>query len=95
MVKLYAPLYRGCISKTLEVKKFNRPSTFAHVGQSKSQSMLSNGNIRPNNIKGSESSLHNSLPIASPIESKATNSSIVCHKCITRVILHLIVPNVH
>ena len=35
----------------------------------------------PNNIKSKESSLRNSLPVASPIESKASNSSIVCHKC--------------
>ena len=38
-------------------------------------------NTRPNNIRSKESSLHNSLPIASPIESKASTSSIVCHKC--------------
>ena len=25
--------------------------------------------------------MRNSLPVASPIESKASNSSIVCHKC--------------
>ena len=65
----------------LEVKKFNRPSSFAHTSQSKSQSLSSNGNTRPNNIRSQESSLRNSLPIASPIESKASNSSIVCHKC--------------
>ena len=35
----------------------------------------------PNNIRSKKSSLHNSLPIASPIESKTCNSSIVCHKC--------------
>ena len=43
--------------------------------------MSSDGNTMPNNIRSKESSLHNSLPIASPIESKASNSSIVCHKC--------------
>ena len=43
--------------------------------------MSSNGNTRPNNIKSKESSLRNSLPVDSPIESKASNSSIVCHKC--------------
>ena len=43
--------------------------------------MSSNGNTRPNNIKNKESSLRNSLPVASPIESKASTSSIVCHKC--------------
>ena len=43
--------------------------------------MSLNGNTRPNNIRSKESSLRNSLPIASPIESKASNSSIVCHKC--------------
>ena len=43
--------------------------------------MSSNGNTSPNNIRSQESSLRNSLPIASPIESKASNSSIVCHKC--------------
>ena len=43
--------------------------------------MSSNGNTRPNNIWSQESSLRNSLPIDSPIESKASNSSIVCHKC--------------
>ena len=34
----------------------------------------------PNNIRSKESSLRNSLPVASPIESKASTSSIVCHK---------------
>ena len=43
--------------------------------------MSSNDNTKPNNIRSKESSLRNSLPIASPIESKANNSSIVCHKC--------------
>ena len=35
----------------------------------------------PNNIRSKESSLRNSLLVASPIESKASNSLIVCHKC--------------
>ena len=35
----------------------------------------------PNNIRNKESSLRNSLPVASPVESKADNSSIICHKC--------------
>ena len=43
--------------------------------------MSSDGNTMPNNIRSKESSLRNSLPIASPIESKTSNSSIVCHKC--------------
>ena len=43
--------------------------------------MSSNDNTRPNNIKSQESSFRNSLPVASHIESKASNSSIVCHKC--------------
>ena len=43
--------------------------------------MSSNNNTRPNNIRSKESSLRNSLPIASLIESKANNSSIVYHKC--------------
>ena len=43
--------------------------------------MSSDGNTMPNNIKSKESSLRNSLLVASPIESKASNSSIVCHKC--------------
>ena len=43
--------------------------------------MSSNGKTRPNNIRSQESSLHNSLLVSSPIESKASNSSIVCHKC--------------
>ena len=34
----------------------------------------------PNNIRSKESSLRNSLSVASPIESKASTSSIVCHK---------------
>ena len=38
-------------------------------------------NTIPNNIRSKESSLRNSLPVASPIESKASNSSIVCHTC--------------
>ena len=43
--------------------------------------MPSNGNTKPNTIRSHESSLCNSLHFASPIESKASNSSIVCHKC--------------
>ena len=67
MVKLHAPhTIEDAYKKSLEVKKFNRPSSFAHTGQS----MSSQG-----------SSLSNSLPIASPIESMASNSLIVCHKC--------------
>ena len=82
MVKLHAPhTVEDAYQKALEVEKFNRPSSFAHTGQSKSQSMSSNNNTRPNNIRSQESSLRNSLPIASPIESKTSNSSIVCHKC--------------
>ena len=42
--------------------------------------MSSNGNTRPNNISSQESSLCNSLPVASPIKSKASNSPIVYHK---------------
>ena len=82
MVKLHAPhTVEDAYKKVLKVKKFNRPSSFAHIGQSKSQSMSSNGNSRPNNFRSQESSFHNSLPVASPIESMACNSSIVCHKC--------------
>ena len=96
MVKLHAPhTVEDAYKKALEVKKFNKPSSFAHTSQSKSQSMSSNGNSRPNNIRSKESSLRNSLPVASPIESKVGNSSIVCHKCHHKVILHLVVPNVH
>ena len=72
MVKLHAPhTIEDVYQKTLEIEKFNRPSSFEHTSQSKSQSMSSNGNSRPNNIRSQESSLHNSLPIASLIESKA------------------------
>ena len=82
MVKLHAlHTVKDAYQKALEVKKFNKPSSFAHIGQSKSQSMSSNGNTKPNNIRSRESSLRKSLPVASPIESKASNSSIVCHKC--------------
>ena len=82
MVKLHAPYtVEDAYQKALEVEKFNRPSSFAHTGQSKSQSMSSNGNTMPNNIRRKESSLRNFLPVASPIESKVSNSSIVCHKC--------------
>ena len=35
----------------------------------------------PNNFRSLESSLRNSFPVASPIESMASNLSIVCHKC--------------
>ena len=81
MVRSHAPhMVEEAYQKALEVEKFNRPSSFAHTGQSKSQSMSSNGNTMPNNIRSKESSLHNSLPVASPIASKASNSSIVCHK---------------
>ena len=78
MVKLHAPhTVEDAYQKALEVKKFNRPFSFAPT----SQFMSSNGNIRSNNIRGKESSLRNSLPIAFPAESKASNSSILCHKC--------------
>ena len=43
--------------------------------------MSSDDNTMPNIIMSKVSSLHNSLPIASPIESKVSNSSIVYHKC--------------
>ena len=82
MVKLHAPhIVEDAYKKALEVEKFNRPFSFAHIGQSKSQSMSSNGNTMPNNIRSRESSLRHSLPVASPIESKTSNSSIICHKC--------------
>ena len=82
MVKLHAPhTVEDAYQKALEVEKFNRPSSFAHTGQSKSQSMSSDNNTMPNNIMSKESSLRNSLPIASPVESKASNSLIVYHKC--------------
>ena len=65
MVKLYAPhTMEDAYKKALEVKKFNRPSSFAHTGQSKSQSMSSDGNTMPNNIRSKEFSLRNSLPVA-------------------------------
>ena len=67
--------------KALEVEKFNKPSSFAHMGQSKSQSMSPDGKTMPNNIRSEESSLCNSLSVTSPIESKSSNSLIVCHKC--------------
>ena len=82
MVRLHAPhTVEDAYQKALEVEKFNRPSSFAHTGQSKSQSTSSNGNTTPNNIRSKDSILRNSLPVASPIASKASNSSIVCHKC--------------
>ena len=82
MVRLLAPhTVEDAYQKALEVEKFNRPSSFAHNGQSKSQSMSSNGNTRPNNFRSQEFSLHNSLHVASPIESMASNSLIVYHKC--------------
>ena len=82
MVKLHAPhTVEDTYQKALKFEKFNRPSSFAHTSQSKSQSMSSNSNTRPNNIRSQESSLRNPLPVASPIKSKASNSSIGCHKC--------------
>ena len=82
MVRLHAPhTVEDAYQKALEVDKFNRPSYFAHTGQSKSQSMSSDSNTMSNNIRSKESSLRNSLPVASPITFKASNSSIVCHKC--------------
>ena len=82
MVRLHAPhTVEDAYQKALEVEKFNRPSSFAHTGQSKSQSMSSDSNTMSNNIRSKESSLRNSLPVASPITFKASNSSIVCHKC--------------
>ena len=82
MVRLHAPhTVEDAYQKALEVEKFNRPSSFAHTDQSKSQSMSSDGNTMPNNIRSKESSLRNSLPLSSPIASKASNSSIVYHKC--------------
>ena len=82
MFRLHAPhTVEDAYQKALEVEKFNTPSSFTHTGQSKSQSMSSDGNTMPNNIMSKESSLLNSLSVASPIESKASSSSIVCHKC--------------
>ena len=82
MFRLHAShTVENAYQKALEVEKFNRHSSFAHTGQSKSQSVSSNGNTMPNNIRSKESSLRNSLPVASPIEYKASNSSIVCRKC--------------
>ena len=82
MVKLHAPhTVEDAYQKALEVEKFNRPSSFAHIGHSKPQSMSSDDNTMPNNFRIQESSLRNSLPVASSIESMASNSSIVCHKC--------------
>ena len=73
MVRLHAPhTVEDAYQKALEVEKFSRPSSFAYIGQSQSKS--SNGNTMPNNIRSKESSLLNSLPVASPIESKASNS---------------------
>ena len=47
MVRLHAPpTVEDAYQKALEVEKFNRPSSFAHTSQSKSQSMSSNGNTR-------------------------------------------------
>ena len=43
--------------------------------------MSSNGNTTSNNIRRKESILRNSLLVASPIASKASNSLIVCPKC--------------
>ena len=74
MVRLHAPhTVEDAYQKSLEVKKFNRPSSFSHTGQSKSQSISLDGNTMPNNIRSKESSLRNSLLIASLIESKASN----------------------
>ena len=82
MVKLHAlHTVEDAYQKALEVKKFNRPSSFAHTGQSKLQSISSHGDTMTNNIRSQESSLRNSLLIASPIEFRASNSSVVCHKC--------------
>ena len=82
MVKLHSPhTIEDAYKKALEVEKFNRPSSFAHKGQSKSLSMSSNGNTRPNNIRSKESSLNNSLLVASPIKSTTSTPSIVYHKC--------------
>ena len=97
MVKLHAPhTVDDACQKVLEVEKFNRPSSFAHIGQSKSHSMPSNGNTRPNTIRSLESSLSNSLPVASPID---LSRRLIIHRLsvisvITRVILCLVVPNV-
>ena len=52
MVKLHAPhTLEDAYQKALEVEKFNKPSSFAHT----CQSMSSNGNTRPNNIRSQES----------------------------------------
>ena len=66
MVRLHAPhTIEDAYQKALEVEKFNRPSSFAHIGQSQSKS--SNGNTTPNNIRSKESILRNSLPVASTL----------------------------
>ena len=52
MIKLHAPhTVEDAYQKALEVEKFNRPFSFAHTGQSKRQSMSSDGNTMPNNFR--------------------------------------------
>ena len=55
IVKLHAPhIVDDAYQKALEVEKFNRSSSFAHTGH-KSQSMSSDDNTRPNNIRKTSS----------------------------------------
>ena len=46
MVRLHTPhTVEDAYQKAIEVEKFNRLSSFSHIGLSKSQSMSSKGNI--------------------------------------------------
>ena len=77
MVKLHARhIIEDAYQKALEVEKFNRPSSFAHMGQSKSQSMSSNSNSGPNNIRSQESSLHMSRPYPSLGEDRGCGTGL-------------------
>ena len=94
MVRLHAPhTVEDAYQKALEVEKFNRPSSFAYIGQSQSKS--SNGNTMPNNI-GEKSLVCVTLFLLLLLLSLR----LVIHRLsvisvIIRVILRLVVPNVH
>ena len=92
MVKLLAPYtIEDAYKKALEVKKFSKPSSFAHT----SQSMSSNGNTRPNNIKRKSLICVTLFMLLLLLSLRLVIHRLYVISVIIGVILHLVVPNVN
>ena len=96
MVKLHAlHTVEDAYKKALEVEKFNRPSSFAHTGQSKSQSMSSNVILGPITL-GAKSLVYVALfPLLLLLSLWLVIHRLSFISVITMVILHLVVPKMH